>query len=237
MKKASGVMFFIGLVFMTSGGLSAQKPAGESTVVGGIVIELYGSYWIYNEPVQSDLPIRVAVEYVDEKDKRRMYAYRIRTDENGYFKIENAPAGKYIFKAVEFTIGQSVHITAASEYGRWQKGETYRFWGMMSGMMYHNERDLIETQFENDPQSGRIDLGITYLKIKADERLGGTPLKNYSPNGTAPWIRLSLHQGYKIADLSMVEYKTFSEIIGLKMEDTDLTINMPAASVYFELGE
>jgi hypothetical protein len=190
---------------------------------------------MYNEPYKSNLPIRVAVEYQNENGKEKLYTFKIQTDENGYFKIENAPAGKYVLKAIELNVGQSVHVTAASEYGRWQKGEPYRYWGLMSGMMYRNERDLIENWFEMEAESGLIDLGITYLKIRAEERLGGTQMKNYSPNGTPPWKRLSLNQGYRNADFAVVEEEAYEQISDLQMQEADGVINMQSPKSYFGL--
>ena len=114
------------LMFSVSVVLSAkQPPTGTSTIVGGVLVDLYGSYWIYDAPLRGGLPIRVAVEY-EKNAKTEMYAFELETDAQGYFKIENAPEGKYILKAIEMHIGQSTHITAASEYGRWAKGELGR---------------------------------------------------------------------------------------------------------------
>ncbi len=174
---------------------AAEPPTGETTVVGGVLIDLHGSYWMYNEPLGANAPIRVAVEYLDDNGKTSMYAFRIQTDGKGYFKIKNAPAGKYILKAIEMHIGQSTHVTAACKYGQWAKGEQYRYWGVLPGQMYRNERYLIETIFETEIENGIVDLGITHLTINANERLGGSPFKNYSPNSQPPWIRMSLIQG------------------------------------------
>ncbi|MBN1560427.1 hypothetical protein JW998_09265 [candidate division KSB1 bacterium] len=212
----------------------AQSPVGESTVVGGVLIDLFGSYWFYRQPVQSDLPIRVAVEYFTADAKPKMYTYKLKTDANGYFKIENAPAGSYILKAIELNVGQSTNITVASKYGQWAKGTQYRYWGVLSGMMYRNERHLIETIFENKSDSGLIDMGITHLSIKIDERLGGSAFKNYSPNGMPPWIRMSLIQGAgRLADFTVVDDTTRADIVDVKMQEKDVTINMISASDYF----
>ncbi|MBN1465628.1 hypothetical protein JXA02_07710, partial [candidate division KSB1 bacterium] len=184
-------------------------PTGTSTIVGGVLIDLYGSYWFYRQPVQGDLPIRVAVEYLDKDDKPEMHTFKLKTDAKGYFRIEDAPAGKYILKAIELNVGQATHITAASKYGQWAKGKQYRYWGVLSGMMYRNERHLIETIFENETKDGLIDMGITHLSIKIDERLGGSAFVDYSPNGMPPWIRMSLIQGAgRVADFTMVDYAT-----------------------------
>ncbi len=216
---------------------AAKQPAGESTIVGAVLVDMYGSYWIYNEPLRSNLPIRVAVEYV-EKEKPTLYTFRLRTDENGYFKIENAPAGKYVLKAIQLAIGQSTHITAASKYGQWAKGKQYRYWGVIGGQMYRNERYLIESIFENEAEDGIIDLGITHLTINANERLGGTPFKSYSPNGQPPWIRLSLIQGGgRLVDLSVVDYETLPEVVNLPLQEKEVTVTMQAPKNYFELDE
>jgi hypothetical protein len=226
------------VAILTSFALSWAQSAltGECTIVGGVLVDLFGSYWIYREPQRGDLPVRIAVEYIIEEEKPKMYSYKLVTDENGYFKIENAPAGKYVLKAIELNVGQGTHITAASKYGQWAKGEQYRYWGLISGMMYHNERYLIETIFENKAESGVIDMGITHLSIKIDERLGGSAFTNYSPNGMPPWIRMSLIQGSdKLADFTMVDYTTRTKIADLKMQEKDVTISMISASDYFGL--
>ncbi len=227
------------IVMMSALALPAKEPpAGTSTVVGGVLVDLYGSFWMYPEPLRSDLPIRVVVEFEAENGKTRMYTYQLRTDSQGYFKIDNAPVGKYILKAIECPIGQSSHITAASEYGRWAKGDVYRYWGLLSGLMYRNERELVETHFEGEPQSGIIDLGITFLAIKIDERLGGTGMRPYSPNSTPPWQRMSLIQGAnKVVDLSVKDYQTHENLIEMKLAEKDGRITMPAPRDYFELGD
>lgn len=214
---------------------AADAPIGQSTVVGAVVVDLYGNYAVYPAPQVSNLPVRIAVEYIEANGKTKIYSYRINTDENGYFKIEGAPAGRYIVKGVELDAGQSVQITAISEYGRWQKGERYRFWGLMAGQMFHNEDRLFPRTFETPVQSGLIDLGITYLKIQANERLGGSPFSNYSPNGLPPYVRLSLNQGYKNADFAVVDYKTYAEIASLQMQETDVEISMQSPTSYFGL--
>jgi hypothetical protein len=224
------------LMFATFLSLSAKEPpVGTSTVIGGVLVDLYGSYWIYDEPLRGNLPIRVAVEY-EKNGKTEMYVYQFETDAEGYFKIEHAPDGKYILKAIEMHIGQSTHITAASEYGRWAKGELYRYWGLLSGMMYRNEKDLVETFFEGETKSGIIDLGITHLTIKIDERMGGSGMKKYSPNSTAPWQRMSLIQGVnKVVDLSVKDFQTESNLLEMPMQEKENPVTMRAPRDYFNL--
>lgn len=229
--------FILLLIFLTTCAPYAKEPpSGNTTVVGAVLVDVYGSYWMYNEPFRSNLPIRVVVEYEAENGKTKMYTYQLETDSYGYFKIDNAPAGTYILKAIEMHIGQSTHITAASEYGRWAKGEVYRYWGLLSGLMYRNERDLVETHFEVVKASGVIDLGITHLTIKIDERLGGTGMKRYSPNSTAPWQRMSLIQGAnKVVDLSVKDFQTHASLVDLKLNEKEMNITMPAPRDYFKL--
>lgn len=235
MKK---ILIFLMFIFVAVSTSAKEPPTGQSTVVGGVIVDVYGSYWIYNEPFRSHLPIRVVVEYVNQNGKTKMYTYQIETDSQGHFKIENAPDGKYIVKAIELQIGQSTQITAASEFGRWAKGERYRYWGLLSGMMYRNERELFETHFEGDFKSGVIDLGITFLTIKIDERLGGTGMKPYSPNATPPWVRMSLVQGSsKVVDLSVKDYQTKENLLDVKMQDKNETVTMLSPLDYFELND
>jgi len=230
------ILIFLFVILTMAYLYAEQPPVGKSTVVGAVVIDLNGSLYIQYEPLRSNLPIRVAVEFQTPKGKTTMYSYKIQTDENGYYRIENAPAGKYILKAIEMNIGQSTHITAASKFGQWAKGKQYRYWGVLSGQMYRNERYLIETIFENEAKSDVIDMGITLLTINANERLGGTPFKNYSPNSEPPWIRLSMIQGNnRLADISVVDYDTRMELQDVKLQEKDVTLTMTAPSLYFEL--
>ncbi len=218
-------------------GLAQQPPMGSSTVVGGIVVELSGSYPLgNNEFVLNGLPVRIACQYIDNSGKERLYTYETKTDVYGYYILNAVPEGRYILKAVELDLGRGAHITAASEWGRWQKGDQYRYWGLLNGKMYQNQRYLIETHFEVPIQSEVIDLGIRVLIINANEVMGGTSMsRNYSPNGTPPWVRMSLRDGSSIIYLNVLNDKSYADLDGQKIGDTQTPITMAAPAQYFDL--
>lgn len=217
--------------------MAQSQLTGQSTVVGGVVVELSGSYPLgNNELIFNNLPLRISCQYIDDAGKERLYTYDTATDVNGYFRLNNVPEGRYILKAVELHLGRGAYLTAASEWGRWQKGDQYRYWGLLNGKMYQNQRYLIETNFEVALQSDVVDLGIRTLVIQANEVMGAASLRNnYSPNGTPPWVRMSLRDGSSIIYLNVLNDKHYTHLDGETIGQTQTPVTMTAPAQYFEL--
>ncbi len=96
-----------------------EEPQPEmSAVVGAVIIENAG-YDDYYRPIRRGIQVVVVGKSMqDGKEVRE--GYRVFTDENGYFMLQNVPPGAYIVKGVEFTIGvgQTMRVAAEWEAGR-----------------------------------------------------------------------------------------------------------------------
>jgi hypothetical protein len=180
------------------------KPKGESTVVGCLIVEVIGSYLREEGAVTHKHDVRIDCEYLNKNGKARQYSFMTKTDEAGYFKLEKVPDGRYVLKAAEFNFARGGRITLASKFGRADLSERTRYWGILTGMMMDNAIALQQDQIEVEPRQGIIDLGITYLQIKADEQATGAGMPQTSPDGRPPWQRITLTKRNSMIDLFII---------------------------------
>lgn len=216
------IVFFLCCIALAE---AKDGPQGNSTVVGAIAVDLTHST-AYPETVCRDkVNIRVACRYA-QNGKERTHYFDITTDSLGYFMIPNAPAGRYILKAIECSVGQGLHFTVASEYGALREGKRHRYWGVLGGFMDANWGDIMEVHFEKPPHDDIIDLGIKIIYMDAQRRLGGTNMTKRSPNGDAPWQQMTLFDsGYRV-DLR----------VGVDTEDGSQNLFKKTPVEYFKLG-
>ena len=223
----------IGLLSIVALSLYAQPRSDETaTVVGAVIIDLVGSYEKYERPVTTDLLVRVAGQFFDRRKQGPVQPIKVITDRNGYWKIDNVPAGNFLLKGIEVNIGNSVHITLISHYDKQSQQNRRRYWGMVHGMMYRHERYLIENQLEGPRSTGMVDLGIQYIKIRVDlER--SQPFFEFSPDGLPPWRRMSMKAGHEIISLEIIEHKRFREIDRMPMGNSRVQITKVPPQEYF----
>ena len=213
----------------------AAKPKGESTVVGCLLVELSGSYPKNPGPVFKEQDVRIACLYHDKKGRTKETSFHVKTDTAGYFKLEKVPAGIYVLKAVDFLFERASRITLASKFGRNALGDNGRYWGMMNGMMMDNVRDMLYDHIEGDVQEGVIDLGITYIQIKADVSASQSGMGKSSPDGKPPWLRINMMDRGSNIDLFLIHSAHFSEMQHVKVGESGRIYNMLAPADYFGL--
>lgn len=219
---------------LTISSLSA-RPKGESTVVGCFLIEIIGSYLRESGPVYHEYDVRIECEYFNQKGKARKASFLTKTDENGYFKLEKVPDGNYVLKAVEFIFERGGRITLASKYGRADMSDQTRYWGMLAGMMMDNAVALQQDHIELEQHSGIIDLGITYLQIKADEQAIDAGMPQTSPDGRPPWRRLSIRERNSMVDLFLINSSTHPALDEQPLGMNAMLYRKAAPAIYFGL--
>jgi hypothetical protein len=172
---------------------------------------------------------------VNKKGKTKHYSYMTKTDENGYFKLDKVPAGEYVLKAVEFTFERSGRITLASKFGRANFTDDARYWGMMTGMMMDNAKDMQKDQIEVESREGIIDLGITCIQIDAAEHATSTTMPHISPDGRPPWQRITVKERGATIDLNLLSSATYKSLDGRALRPEGALYTKPSPAAYFGL--
>jgi hypothetical protein len=160
MKSLVTGMLMTLVVFMLygcGGGMQMimQEPeAGKCIVVGAILVENNGVDDVYNA-IKSGV-IAVIVGRSMQNGEEVVEAYRIRTDENGYFFLPNVPRGSYVLKGIEVTLGYKGLTLFTS---RWD-GTRQIYYASDSNMIDHVVRSWPEenTRCVND-------MGIRYFMV------------------------------------------------------------------------
>ncbi|MBN1560292.1 hypothetical protein JW998_08580 [candidate division KSB1 bacterium] len=221
-------------ILLAAASLSA-RPKGESTVVGCLIVDVIGSYLKEEGPVCQEYDVRIDCKYLNKNGKARQYSFMTKTDEAGYFKLEKVPGGKYVLKAAEFVFARGGRITLASRFGRADLSGQSRYWGMLTGMMMDNAVDLQNDQIEVEPRQGLIDLGITYIQIKADEQATGAGMPRTSPDGRPPWRRITLTDRNTMIDLFIISSSVHSTLADQPLGAETTVYSKRAPAVYFGL--
>ena len=230
MKSKVGFLLIIALTATL-----VAKPKGDSIVVGCLIVEVIGSYPEQEGPVYREHDIRIDCEYLNKRGKTKQYSYMTKTDENGYFKVEKVPTGEYVLKAVEFTFERTGRITLASKFGRAAFSDDARYWGMMTGMMMDNATDMQKDQIEVESLEGIIDLGITCMRIEANEQATDTGMPYISPDGRPPWQRISVKERGSTIDLNLIGSSTHKELDERALRPDGMIYTKLTPAAYFEL--
>ena len=212
-----------------------SRPKGESTVVGCLVVDLTGSYPKRPGPVYRPQNIRIACQYSNKKGRLKEYSFNTKTDTAGYFKLENVPPGKYVLKAVDFRFERASNITLASKFGRTSLGDDGRYWGMMNGMMMDNLKYLLSDHFDVESGNGVIDLGITYILIKANVSSNDAGMGKISPDGRPPWQRINFRDRGSTIDLYLLQAVNLPEMVNMKLGEQRRLYNKPSPAAYYHL--
>lgn len=123
MRKAMtlGILSIVALVLTSCAGTQMSREIvpeepqpGMSAVVGAILIENMGMDDYYRPIKRAINVVVVGKSTVNGEEKTQ--GYRVYTDENGYFMLQNVPPGSYVVKGCEFTIGISTTMRVTAEW-------------------------------------------------------------------------------------------------------------------------
>ena len=156
-----------------------EKPeAGKSIVVGAILVENDGIDDLYQSKT-SNITVVVVGKSVED-GQETIQGYRVKTDKNGYFAIQNIPPGAYILKGIEVDIGFTNRYLITS---RWEGNRQF----------YVYENQMIDYNVRVWPEmlsSKVIDLGINYFKLDNAGRIYNDRFKSLNNS------RLGLNNKY-----------------------------------------
>lgn len=93
-----------------------EKPQeGKSLLVGAVLLENNGLEDVYE--VKTARIMVIIVGKWEEDGKEMIKGYRVKTDDNGYYMIQNLPPGSYVIKGIEADIGYETRLLLTS---RWE---------------------------------------------------------------------------------------------------------------------
>lgn len=142
------------------GGISMEPPEeGQSAVVGAILVENDG-FENYYRPIMSDIYVLLAAKSTVDGEEQTE-GYRVQTNDDGYFILQNVPPGAYVVKGIEFYVGvgQTMRVTAEWEAGR----KYYR--------LSNEELNYFVREWPEEEDSKVIDLGINYFLLDRAPRI------------------------------------------------------------------
>ena len=138
-----------------------EKPQEDkSLLVGAALIENNGVDDIY-EPVFKNITLVIVGKSI-ENGEEKTEGYRVKTDENGYFLLQNVPAGSYVLKGFEVDLGFNTRLYVTS---RWDGNRQIYFPGA-SNVIDYTVRVWPEPQLEKI-----IDFEINYFMIDKAQRI------------------------------------------------------------------
>ena len=162
MKKIYGSLAVVLLIVGCAGKgqLVLQPPQPDkSLVMGAVLVENLGLEEVY-ESRTAKITV-VLVGKWEEGGTEKIEGYRCRTDEQGYFMLQNVPRGIYIIKGIEVDLGFSIHMILNS---RWE-GNTQIF--EPGGTMI----DHIVRFWPAMTPARTLDLGIRYFRFDFSGRI------------------------------------------------------------------
>ena len=154
------IISFILLSCSASKQFTMEKPqAGKCLIVGAVLLENNGIEDKYETKFEN-ITVVVVGKYM-ENGEEQTAGYRVKTDEKGYFLLQNVPAGPYVIKGFEADVGfQSRKIVTSRWDGRSQ--------------IFYPSNNLIDFTVRDWPeiQEGNIvNLEINYFMIDQANRV------------------------------------------------------------------
>ena len=83
--------------------------------------------------------------------------------------------------------------------------------------------------------TGVIDLGITFIQIRAELTASESSMGKTSPDGKPPWLRINMMDRGSNVDLFLLRDATFPEMPNIKVSESGHVYNKPAPAAYFGL--
>jgi hypothetical protein len=146
---------------------SGSKPKGEmpkaienpTVVVGAVLVENDGIDDRFESITANITVVLVRKFLLDGKEESK--GYRIKTDRNGYFRLENVPAGSSVLKGIELDLGYANRMLITSIW----EGDS---------QMYTTGGRMIDFNVRVWPPSNAgpvTDMGIRYFRIDRSGRI------------------------------------------------------------------
>jgi hypothetical protein len=136
-----------------------EKPQeGKSLLVGAVLLENVGLEDIFE--VKTSRIMVIIVGKWEEGGKEMTKGYRVKTDDNGYYLIQNVPPGSYVIKGIEADVGYETRLLLTS---RWEG----------NSQIYYPTDTMIDhtVRIWPPPVTDRIiNMGIAYFGIDAAMR-------------------------------------------------------------------
>ncbi len=147
--------------------MSLQKPEpGKSLLVGAVLVENDGLEDVY-EAKTANITLVIVGKSI-QNGKEVVKGYRVKTDPDGYYMIQNVPPGSYVIKGFEVDLGYETHLIISS---RWD-GNT---------QSYYPEQFMIDNTVRVWPPAENqriINMEIRYFKIDAAKRIAFDNIKS-----------------------------------------------------------
>jgi hypothetical protein len=138
-----------------------DKPQeGKCLLVGSVIAENGGIEERYESILKNILVVIVGKHM--ENGEEITEGYKVKTDENGYFILQNVPAGSYVLKGFEIDVGFSTRLFVTS---RWD-GNIQIYYPGYSNMIDYTVRVWPEPHTERI-----IDMEINYFMIDQAMRI------------------------------------------------------------------
>jgi len=164
-----------------------QKPeTGKAVLVGAVLVENDGIDDLYQSKTANIMVVLVGKSVMTGTEE--IQGYRLKTDKNGYFILQNVPPGTYVLRGIEVDIGYTNRFLISS---RWEGNR----------QVYIYEDKMIDYNVRYWPEGSNsqvIDLGINYFRLDNAGRIyndrfkflkNTTPgIKDFSYNMPAPSV-------------------------------------------------
>jgi len=147
------VVFFIGCASSNKVLVIQQPEPGKSLIVGAVLAENNGIDELYRSKTSKITAVVVGKFVKDGKEITK--GYRVKTDKNGYFMIQNVMPGSYVLKGIEVDVGYTNRAFITS---RWEGDRQH----------YYNSGEVINYIVRVWPpeQKGKIiNLNINYFML------------------------------------------------------------------------
>jgi hypothetical protein len=145
--------------------IQENPQEGKCLLVGAVLLENNGLEGKY-ETKFSKITVIIVGKY-SENGEEKTQGYRVKTDENGYFILQNVPEGSYVIKGFEADIGYETRLVITS---RWD--------GNLQ--VYHSTGTMIDytVRVWPEPYTSRIiDLEINYFMVDQAMRVANEKFK------------------------------------------------------------
>jgi len=148
---------------------TAESPQpGKSLLVGAILVENVGLEDVY-EAKTAKINV-VIIGKSTENGREVTQAYRVKTNADGYYMIQNVPPGAYVIKGIEVDLGYETRMIISS---RWEGNR----------QQYYPVSLMIDNTVRYWPQASDkrvIDMRIRYFRIDAAKRIVYDDVKSLS---------------------------------------------------------